>query len=449
MADRWIIHSRNRTLGPWSNDQVREELRLGKIDPFDMVSKEHSNLKRPLVEIDEIFQSTRVQMAEVVQDRATIERSQGGDQGTVISPLAAGAEAVSKVDLRMRPRQFEALAAEAKVEMPVPKQGSRSYMVTDSTGRRMGPMSSSELMDFWQRGMFDSRAIVQRRDQEKKITIEKFISFYQRSAPSGIAFIMKTNPAVRLRQGVPASSQGPMTWIAILISVVAIGFLGFTLYQNRDKLKLSKVDQSKISKPKHRFDLKANEELIKKRSPSTKESENLPTAKLTLEPTNISAKSQVNASPGAKKSVSKQPSKKSSKSPKKPKYKAPKRLATKTPLSQGSSIIKAPTPLNRASGNSSNRLPNVKSSASPKAKPAQWSDGATVTLSGYKFSKDAVNQCEMKCKILLNGAGGAVTAVFFKQAHGGAFAAKPGVISVTGIMRNTGSGWQMIVSRAE
>ena len=70
MSARWLIHSRDRTFGPWTAVQVRDELRAGRIDPFDMASKEGSSLKRPLVEIDEIFQSSRVQMGEMVGDAA-------------------------------------------------------------------------------------------------------------------------------------------------------------------------------------------------------------------------------------------------------------------------------------------------------------------------------------------------------------------------------------------
>lgn len=110
MAHRWLIHSRDRTLGPWTSIQVRDELRAGRIDPFDMACKEGGTVKRPLVEVDEIFQSSRVHMGEIVSNpEENVERvSQPTKQQTAEPQPELKAASQSQTVDRPRPSQFQA-----------------------------------------------------------------------------------------------------------------------------------------------------------------------------------------------------------------------------------------------------------------------------------------------------------------------------------------------------
>jgi hypothetical protein len=90
--------------------------------------------------------------------------------------------------------------------------------------------------------------------------------------------------------------------------------------------------------------------------------------------------------------------------------------------------------------------PKTSAAAPAKTGKGEWTEGASVTVSGYKFSTTALSVCEGKCKIPMTGSRGPITAVFFKAAHGAAFSGKSSV-SLTGIVRKTAGGdWQLIVS---
>ena len=70
MAVRWLIFSAGGQLGPWSASRIRDELRGGRIDPFDLVAIEGSQIKRPLVEVDEIFETAQVQSAAIIEEQS-------------------------------------------------------------------------------------------------------------------------------------------------------------------------------------------------------------------------------------------------------------------------------------------------------------------------------------------------------------------------------------------
>src|SRR5690606_31768180 len=54
-ADLWRVYKQDGELGPLSAREIREGLRNGTIDPFDLVSREGSKIRVDLVEVDEIF----------------------------------------------------------------------------------------------------------------------------------------------------------------------------------------------------------------------------------------------------------------------------------------------------------------------------------------------------------------------------------------------------------
>lgn len=449
MAQRWIIHSRDRTLGPWTGMQVREELRAGRVDPFDMVSQEHGTIKRPLVEVDEIFQSSRVQMGELLKE-SSIPLQGGGAKVTQVSeslnlPDAAASGSTYDPD-PPRPSQFQALAAEARLSSPYNKPGRstgrKHYIVIDSTGRVMGPMASSEILDLWQRGMLDARSIVQRKDQPRKISIQKFISFYERAAPSGFAFLTHDyGESAGYRYGTKSASQGPMVWFAVIMTIVALGFLGMTLYQ---KQSISSKPKKAVPALKHRFDLKANEDLVGRIAQSA-----TPQVKANGAPANkLESLPEVIVTPSVSKPNPVAKSKASSRSANPPRRYTP-------PPRYGSSYSRPkqlpPTPAARsqtpAVASSSSVLRQQASGSSFVSPLASWTDGATVSISGYRFAPAALAACQGKCKVPMSGPKGPITAVFFKQAHGPALSKKAGGATLTGIIRKQPSGeWQLIVS---
>src|SRR5688500_1967963 len=55
MSDRWYIYKDGQALGPMTAAQIRDGLRDGSFDPFDLVSRDGSHVRLELVEVDEIF----------------------------------------------------------------------------------------------------------------------------------------------------------------------------------------------------------------------------------------------------------------------------------------------------------------------------------------------------------------------------------------------------------
>lgn len=440
MAHRWLIHSRDRTLGPWTPVQVRDELRAGRIDPFDMACKEGSSVKRPLVEVDEIFQSSRVQMGELVTDPEEIpERESFSTRQQTAEPELKMANSSSGQTLdRPRPSQFQALAAATRLNPP-PRSEPRKpkqYFVTDSTGRSYGPLSSGEVMKLWHNGRVDGRAIVERGSSSRRINIQRFVEFYQNAAPSGMAFL-QTKPAQRIQARyitvVQDSAFRPIVWLCILLAAGALIFLGMTV---RDRLppKLNRfLPKTKPAAKVERFDLRSIETIAAQApTPSAILIKPAPVAIQPLEIKPIKPRKVIEKAPKQKK---------------KPNYQSKPRYI-KPPTSVRPS---AQAPMIGVNMNAPPVAVIKPAVGSPPKSPLKnpFVDGATITLTGYRFSAGALAQCSGKCKLPMSGSLGPVTAVFFKEALGQAFQGKAGSVSVTGILRKQESGgWQIIVSNA-
>jgi hypothetical protein len=81
-----------------------------------------------------------------------------------------------------------------------------------------------------------------------------------------------------------------------------------------------------------------------------------------------------------------------------------------------------------------------------KAIPAQGLvDGATATLSGYRFDINMLKTCEAKCKIPMAGPQGPITAVFFKEAFADVLAAKASGVTITGTVRRDPASGQISI----
>lgn len=476
MSARWLIHSRDRTFGPWTAVQVRDELRAGRVDPFDMACKEGSTVKRPLVEVDEIFQSSRVQMAELVEvaaesdeqkptrstKRAESEPEPTPDPELIETPLANTGTSPpifgrSSISDRPRPSQFQALAAATRLNPPERAEARKpkQYYVTDSTGRSYGPLSSGEVMKLWYSGRIDSRALVERGSGSKRIRIQKFVEFYQKAAPSGVAFITRATQPLNVRYVHVRSDSASKTLVfaAALLAVGALFFLAMTM-RNRvsprigkflPKAKVSEVerfvDLSKIGtfheRTIHRNEVAIDHAPVATASPRV---ENIPSANVTLGAEAISVRPAKNATKIIKKPPPRKPSRQQQI------YRAvPPPQPRANPAT--ASIARAPVVASAATARPV-PPPVVKPQPKAPAKAKPFVEGETMTLSGYSFSQSDLLQCDGKCKISMSGPGGAVTAVFFKEALGSSFQGKS-IVTMTGIMRKQASGgWSIIVSVA-
>ena len=105
MSVKWIVHSGTEDLGPWSASRIRDELRAGRIDAFDLVSVVGGTVKRPLMEVDEIFENSRIQPAAIIQEEPQTESSSAMPE--VVLALAAGADPVQVISKKSPNSQKE------------------------------------------------------------------------------------------------------------------------------------------------------------------------------------------------------------------------------------------------------------------------------------------------------------------------------------------------------
>jgi hypothetical protein len=470
MAQRWIVYSREKTLGPWHASEVREQLRSGSIDPFDMVSADGSQLKRPLVEVDEIFQTSRVQLAEIVMEPKSVV---GGEapESTVISQKATMIDDPTPPQAPPpepdRPRQFQALAAEARVVSP--KGGGKGspnpkmYLVFDSNGLTLGPLGAMDIVDLWNRGGVDARAIVQRKDQPRKVPIDKFVSLYNRGGdrPTGV----KLSPKVATYRDaslLPKLSPGVAFVVFSLVAVILL--LGIQLWKGRER-DIHSIVNKKQRPSNSPTSVQPLENIRSQRS--APEVLNLTAEPILVSPTVAVRNKDSDLLPASKQSVPKESTAKSKQDGQLAKSKV-KKAQTKKSAPTASSDTSRRSQANPETTRSSVQVKQAKKvgrkvvvdtpknsrQASPlpsiAAPRPPLVDGSQATLLGYRYSLRDVDKCEIKCKITINGPAGPVTAVFFKEAFGSVLKNKNGRASFSGLVRKPdGGGTQIIINQVK
>ena len=435
MNARWLVHCGDEALGPWSAEQVREELRAGRIDAFDLVAVEGSAKKRPLIDVDEIFISAGNKKASVKnqsesQDKTVlIARAVGGvNNPAVPSDAPPGTDQATdngakKTPSFTQPRAFEALAAPLAVQKPAVKNDGqrigpaaakpptagvgagtvRRYVLWTSEQSPQGPFTSREVLTFWYAKKLPPNTIVQRAGQSKRVNIEEFARFYEKAAPSGIAFVGEAQAAAgRL----DASTRGLVFAVLASFSIVAAALVwsysadGVLEGLNRiyrsiggvlPSAKVSNIPSDQVSSEQGRLaEPKTGNGHLAGRS-------QVPPSKVKPQVSSRQTRRPQKAGPKVERSA------RSSRRP------SPRPAPVRPLLSQA--------PASRAVANSG------------------LTDGATVTLTGYRFNISALNVCDLKCKIPMSGPKGPITAVFFKEAFAAALSKNSLSVSLTGTIR--------------
>jgi hypothetical protein len=420
---------------------VREELRAGRIDAFDLVALEGSSKKRPLIDVDEIF-------ANVGGKKAPAKSQSESQEKTALLPMAAGEVnngarpiAPSKTALPSeqfletggkktpsftKPRAFEALAAPLAVQklsvnnlgqrpgLPAkaPAVGAgagivRRYVLWTSDQSPQGPFTSREVLTFWYAKKLPANTIVQRAGQSKRVRIEDFARFYERAAPSGIAFVGEAQAAagrldVSTRRLVFAMLAGLSIVAAALIwSYSPEGILELARRLYNTTFGGAAVD---------------------------------PSSDASLDPvaSDQGALSQPNVD-GKVQPVGRNPAPQSNKTPKKASQQMKRSPKVPPKVVRSARSARRPTPPPAP-------VISLRPSAAQPARPggggnSGLTEGSTVTLTGYRFNINALNACELKCKIPMTGPKGPITAVFFKEAFAGALARNTSAVSMTGTLR--------------
>lgn len=200
MSERWYVYKENgQTLGPLEPEEIRSALRDGSVDPFDLVAREGSSVRRELVDVDEIFASLDHGSPEVPPGEAfaSLEPGElGSEPREVREPTRVGDSAA----------QGDAGgAASGAHEAPAPRKGrgekdskdkgrkkrrgrrrrdpSRFYLM-DKSGRVLGPVSASDINARFLKGALSRSVHVLKEGSEKKIPVQRFCEIYSKT-PSG------------------------------------------------------------------------------------------------------------------------------------------------------------------------------------------------------------------------------------------------------------------------
>ena len=459
MRTRWIIHSGGEVLGPWSASRIREELRAGRIDAFDLVVMESGSEKCPLVDVDEIFNphaehskitsSKQIEPKDVAEVATVILQAAAGANSTPLKKQHAEPLADKKLSTEYRPpRAFEALAAPDGIHPPEKtavnhgpshakaqgasqgSSGHRRYVLWIPGQRAQGPFSSREILTLWYARKVPPYAMVQRNGDARRIDIAKFARFYERATPSGVAFLGNA----RLAEGVKDSSTAWIILALLLGSSIIYGAIYLSYHRPPHFEGLMSLFSAP---PEQEIAAQGGDQVsLVERSGSTEDdgavsgpapvNVNVPTPERRagapiMSPPHVSLKP-----PGVAKPAQKRPirPKQVPRAARQPASLVPDRrnLGQTRPL-------KAQTPATAP----------VEAS---KVSPAEGLvDGATVTLSGYRFDINMLKTCEAKCKIPMTGPKGPITAVFFKEAFADVLAAKASGVTITGtVRREPGSG---------
>jgi hypothetical protein len=441
MNARWLVHCGDEALGPWSAEQVREELRAGRIDAFDLVALEGSAKKRPLIDVDEIFISVGNKKASVKNQSESQDKTvllavgTGGTNNPTGSseapPIADQAphQGAKKTPSFTKPRAFEALAAPLAVQKPAIKNDGqrigpaaanpptagvgagtvRRYVLWTSEQSPQGPFTSREVLTFWYAKKLPPNTIVQRAGQSKRVNIEEFARFYEKAAPSGIAFVGEAQAAAgRL----DASTRGLVFAVLAGFSIVAAALV----WSYSPKVVLEGVNRIYRSvvggfQSDHLTDAPLDQS----------RSDDRPLSEQKTGKGHLTDRSQV--------PQSKVKPKVSSGQTRRPQKAGPK-------VERSARSARRPTPPPAPVRPILSQVPTSRSVAN-----SGLIEGATVTLTGYRFNISALNACDLKCKIPMSGPKGPIIAVFFKEAFAGALSKNASSVSLTGtIRRDTATG---------
>ncbi len=459
MAIKWMIFRSGETLGPWSSAHVREELRAGRLDAFDLVSLEGDKVRRPLIEVDAIFETSAVQPAAIDRQAPTlspppVHSAAKNDDDDMIEPkvvgLSAGSNAASASgDLRpSRPRAFEALASPDLGRQPLrgfdgnsqskPNQSRRSYIIWVPGARPQGPFTSREVLTLWYARKLTAGTKIQKGRHHRRVDVAVFAQFYERKAGSGVAFLSQAAAA--------SSHRGRLlAWIGIIIAVLIAVTAIYAVLTTSGGEGLSTGPKS-VSGP---FERNIEESMG-----------SVPTGLSNFAAQPKVQKDSLTVSPavaGNNKSSGAKTPKMPPKSPGSLKPKAIPRVIpraaeiTKLPNRRGS--LSSPVPVQVPS-----KMPvQVKSPVVSRAPRTAVSnvqtliEGRTVSLRGYSFNINALKSCDLKCKIPMRGPQGSITAVFFKEAFGQALAVRASGVALTGLVRKDPStnGLILIVQRID
>jgi hypothetical protein len=460
MADRWHIYRDGKALGPFNAAEIRKQLRDGDLDPFDLVAREGSPLRRELVEVDELFATApapaEAQYAtdQATQTLGTIDKLVAGEarlpggfvppdevlQGNLVLADAAAANATQ-------------VSGSAAPPVRRRKKDPKHYHLRDAKGRVLGPLSATDVQALFYKGVINASVMVMKQGSSAKVPADKFVAVLARSKGGG---------TTRPRQGAhPAMMSGQqrvsrltqlkaaqmarleqvrgtrfLTMVLVVAAVALLGLAGVLAYRNGGG--------EWIARKFAAFSSPAPETPAKRRPRARPTSVPVKTGGALPRPTTY--RPEPRPMPRVERPERKKPERK------KPERKKPEK-AKPAPVK----VVKPPKPVKVTSAVAvapAKPKPVPKPAPAPAPKPAApagpsvaaLTDGQTISHFGpMRYDPAAVATRTGACVVAFSGGGGTVTGRFFKDGFGAALAARKGSAYISGIVRKSGGGTMVLI----
>jgi hypothetical protein len=475
MAKAWIVYKDDETLGPFDAAEIRELLRDGTLDPFDQVAQQGSQIKRELVEVDEIFYaennlkfgsgtspgSTAAQNVFGSNTEPSISaikdvgsspktsvstmapsRDDGPDELDLLTNNSSSARNMPTVPatvptpgMKLLLADHAAVATGAGQELvksdkgrnrsPAsrPRKDPKKFQIVDEAGRVLGPLSAGEIQALFFKGVLGASVRVMKVGTNSKVPVKKFVAVYTQSkgqnhVQQGAHPQMAARPP-QVQRGPSYSSPhtaNPTQWmVAVMMAIVLAGggWFGYELMKNH------KISFSWFAKEKRQSSAKKSKK--SKKLNSSKGS--LPRPKAYKNKYKKPKKQYFRKKPKKKNSIYKRQTK--------PKY-VQKPTPRKAKLVRPSTFKKAYAPKRVA-------YKPKKSVGYTGPKVSTLRAGMNVSgLGPMAFDVGAVKSCKMKCNVQMVGAGGRVTVKFFKIHYADKLLSRGGRVWISGLVQKAG-----------
>ena len=273
--DRWHIYKDGRASGPFTSLEIREQLREGLIDPFDLVSRDGSTVRRELVEVDELFSSSKI----VYEGAEQFGQNKGRNVEKTVPGMRVSGDALTATgggfipDLRSVPvaksnarsdsgqdhavdsgprAPFMALAdsgavasaeerslpgnSRKKSGKPRSRKEPKLFNLIDAKGRVLGPLSASEIQTTFHKGVLASSVQVVKIGSTTQVPVGRFVAIYMQNGGAVAARAARpVVPAAASRPVARAKKEAAPTVLIAIILFVAMGLFsaaGFIFYRN-------------------------------------------------------------------------------------------------------------------------------------------------------------------------------------------------------------------------
>jgi type IV secretory pathway VirB10-like protein len=407
MEKRWNVYHGNDYLGLKTAREIREALRQGTLDPFDKVSREGSNIREDLIEVDEIFREAPPESAPVenIADTPPNEGTVVADRSALLEAAAQAAKSAG-TGSKNKPKPTDEASDSDEIDDfhqrndTGTRNSAKRYYLIDRE-KVLGPLSALEIQSLFNRNMLNKKVRVQKIGNEKTIPITQFIASYSGDRLKELA----EDGRIPQQIGVGSPSSKVMNELArmansrrvaqdrknrayLVMSFVGLilGALVYLIYEQSTKepeppsaVEERSEEQAPSNKPRPRLIQKTPEPAPKKESPPP---------------------------PPPVKKVEKEKEREKPE-PRRVERRPPRRAAPVTKVNQ------------RRDDNEPRNTDNIPQQRGPgPIAKAMESAGRIQTIGPLTFSSAALESCPSKCTLTLyDGSGASMKAVFFKNAY--------------------------------